>query len=711
MLPTPTGPKRTQARYTQVLTRKACPEFVFLIPSFSLGTDFLHVLHKQWWLPGPGAKSAGGGGQVSPWGCSSSVGDQLQPPGDEPSGSGKGLLLNPTAGAGLWRRERALVASPALTHQGPGPELRPLAQRPYWVSCTDHWFIPDLAGSLLSRPGPPRLQRRCGGQESRKVLRSPEKMQADLRMAGTGLVAGEVVVDALPYFDQGYEAPGVREAAAALVEEETRRYRPTKNYLSYLTAPDYSAFETDIMRNEFERLAARQPIELLSECGGSPDARFPPPGTMTPTGTQHSLAGQTYAVPLIQPDLRREEAIQQVADALQYLQKVSADIFSRPRPGPSAPLKPVSPAAGRISQRVELSRRQLQTIGERVSLAQAKIEKIKGSKKAIKVFSSAKYPAPERLQEYGSIFTGARDPGLQTRPRRRIQSKPRPLDERALQEKLKYFPVCVSTKPEPEDEAEEGLGGLPSNISSVSSLLLFNTTENLYKKYVFLDPLAGAVTKTHVMLGTETEEKLFDAPLSISKREQLEQQVPENYFYVPDLGQVPEIDVPSYLPDLPGVADDLMYSADLGPGIAPSAPGPIPELPAFHTEVAQPFKPVQGAPKEVVDPSSGRATLLESIRQAGGIGKAKLRSVKERKLEKKKQKEQEQVRATSQGGDLMSDLFNKLAMRRKGISGKGPGPGASEGPGGAFARMSDSIPPLPPPQQPPGEEDEDDWES
>ncbi|KAF4026395.1 hypothetical protein G4228_018473 [Cervus hanglu yarkandensis] len=90
------------------------------------------------------------------------------------------------------------------------------------------------------------------------------KAPVNLRMAGTGLVAGEVVVDALPYFDQGYEAPGVREAAAALVEEETRRYRPTKNYLSYLTAPDYSAFETDIMRNEFERLAARQPIELLS---------------------------------------------------------------------------------------------------------------------------------------------------------------------------------------------------------------------------------------------------------------------------------------------------------------------------------------------------------------------------------------------------------------------------------------------------------------
>ena len=51
------------------------------------------------------------------------------------------------------------------------------------------------------------------------------------------------------------------------------------------------------------------------------------------------------------------------------------------------------------------------------------------------------------------------------------------------------------------------------------------STFSRYKKYVFLDPLAGAVTKTHVMLGAETEEKLFDAPLSISRREQLERQV------------------------------------------------------------------------------------------------------------------------------------------------------------------------------------------
>ena len=54
---------------------------------------------------------------------------------------------------------------------------------------------------------------------------------------------------------------------------------------------------------------------------------------------------------------------------------------------------------------------------------------------------------------------------------------------------------------------------------------------------------------------------------------------------MPDLGEVPEIDVPSYLPDLPGIADDLSYSADLGPGFAPSGPThSIPELPSFTEE-------------------------------------------------------------------------------------------------------------------------------
>ncbi|GFO26098.1 pre-mRNA-splicing factor spf27 [Plakobranchus ocellatus] len=92
-------------------------------------------------------------------------------------------------------------------------------------------------------------------------------------------MAGEVVVDALPYFDQGYDDPGVKEAAIALVEEETRRYRPTKNYLDYLPNPNYHAFETEIIKNEMERVQARLPMDMMSM--KRYELPTPPAGKMT----------------------------------------------------------------------------------------------------------------------------------------------------------------------------------------------------------------------------------------------------------------------------------------------------------------------------------------------------------------------------------------------------------------------------------------------
>lgn len=77
-------------------------------------------------------------------------------------------------------------------------------------------------------------------------------------------MAGEVVVDALPYIDQGYDDPGVRDAVFSMVEEETRRYRPTKNYLEHLPSLNLHGFETEVIRTEFERLQARLPMEVLS---------------------------------------------------------------------------------------------------------------------------------------------------------------------------------------------------------------------------------------------------------------------------------------------------------------------------------------------------------------------------------------------------------------------------------------------------------------
>ena len=54
--------------------------------------------------------------------------------------------------------------------------------------------------------------------------------------------------------------------ALALVEEETRRYRPTKNYLENVLPGNLSmnAFETPLMKAEFDRVASRSPMDTLS---------------------------------------------------------------------------------------------------------------------------------------------------------------------------------------------------------------------------------------------------------------------------------------------------------------------------------------------------------------------------------------------------------------------------------------------------------------
>lgn len=77
-------------------------------------------------------------------------------------------------------------------------------------------------------------------------------------------MSSDVIVDALPYFDQGYDDVGVRETSLAMVEEECRRYRPTKNYLEHLPPINTTAFETELMANEFERIQNRLPMEALS---------------------------------------------------------------------------------------------------------------------------------------------------------------------------------------------------------------------------------------------------------------------------------------------------------------------------------------------------------------------------------------------------------------------------------------------------------------
>lgn len=57
---------------------------------------------------------------------------------------------------------------------------------------------------------------------------------------------------------------GIDFQALAMVEEECRRYRPTKNYLENAGPEPSSAFETPALQREMERVQQRLPMEPLS---------------------------------------------------------------------------------------------------------------------------------------------------------------------------------------------------------------------------------------------------------------------------------------------------------------------------------------------------------------------------------------------------------------------------------------------------------------
>ena len=453
-----------------------------------------------------------------------------------------------------------------------------------------------------------------------------------------------------------------------------------------------------------------------------------------------SASAQTYTVPVILPDLRREESIRQIVDALEYLDAVANDIFNR------------------ISFRVAENRDQLTSLNNRINVAQAKIDKLRSStSKATKVFAPPKYPAPPSISQYQSVFHGV-DPMLQKvrKSRATISSRVPEVTHETLKSKRKPPYVLKMEKKrkfregvvvDDLEQIGEGLGRIPRHIASVSSLLLFNTSENPYKKYVLLDPLSGATTKIRQV--EEQKDDLPAAPDSILKGEMLERGPQDSTIYQPIMADLPELEVPLSLPTLTHVAFDVTYSADLGPSIAPSlantsvpelpnlaepsaattatlpeptgssGPPPPPDAPAGSAPPPPPPPPPVGGPpppppppgpgsdsdddeeteSPPVEGGDARASLMDAIRKAGGASKAGLKNAKQRKKERKQKKEE-----AESPGDLLSDLSAALGRRRKAMSGKDKKDDAPSLGGGS---MMDKISAMIPPPPAPGEGDSD----
>ena len=112
---------------------------------------------------------------------------------------------------------------------------------------------------------------------------------------------------------------------------------------------------------------------------------------------------------------------------------------------------------------------------------------------------------------------------------------------------------------------EKGLGTLPSNIPSIGSILLFNSSINPYKNYVAEDNLVS--TGRAKIVEESDKAKIASAPSSLLSGEALPDINALDLTFKPQLGELASLALPTNLP-LDFVAD-IQFSAML-PSIAPS---------------------------------------------------------------------------------------------------------------------------------------------
>ncbi|CAH0719581.1 unnamed protein product, partial [Brenthis ino] len=440
-----------------------------------------------------------------------------------------------------------------------------------------------------------------------------------------------------------------------------------------------------------------------------------------------------YKINLIPNDLSVEETILQIADTLDNLNGIVDDVFTR------------------ITSRIKLNVDKTTKLQERIDVSRLKIEKLAGMQKAIKVFSSAKYPAAIVHEHYQSIFDTNE---YQYEPKKVILSgkSQRQSNDKAIQEKLHFFHVKVVDPKIAKSKQDFDLKEVIDKVSSVGDLLIYNTDES---PYITIPTKAPAyIPKVNTI---DEKNQLEDAPPSIMNKNVLKREIDE-YMYAPGMGMVPELDMPLDLPHLPGIAGDVQYSICDDGSIAPSAvtspvipintipaselpelpdikelpdlkelpevkvdvvpdipdappaapvPPPPPVMPSTPPPPPPPPPPMDfGTPKPIkqeerkseVPAASGsgdaHASLMAAIRQAGGVGRAKLRPA----VESTPAKGAKQI-----GGDLMADLHAKLSMRRRGIS------GAERG-GGSVLHTLANIIPEPGESSPPRSSSDEDWE-
>ncbi|XP_063995178.1 WASH complex subunit 1 [Diachasmimorpha longicaudata] len=268
-------------------------------------------------------------------------------------------------------------------------------------------------------------------------------------------------------------------------------------------------------------------------------------------------------ISVIHSDSRHEDTILQITDCLDNLHQAASHIFQG------------------IDERIAEYSKRLSTIKVKTNQIESQLSYLQNtmSMKAVKMFSDPKYPAYSTYQEYHVIVDSQALP-KSLHARERLTSsdkkKSKPTDsgesrtnvnyyspEPNLKEKLQFYYVMGKSMQKRPGESLQKYN--IDKVSSVSALLMNESS------------LEGLEQPTSSKGGAE---QMQDAPDSIGQPWRSSDIESPSYLYAPMLGEVPQINVPAILPDLPGIVDDERFVLDLTSQspIAPSSAVTSPTL-------------------------------------------------------------------------------------------------------------------------------------
>lgn len=428
---------------------------------------------------------------------------------------------------------------------------------------------------------------------------------------------------------------------------------------------------------------------------------------------------------LISKDLRKEEVYVQIADCLDYLEKITGESFTK------------------VNGRLKSMNDDLVKLERRREIVEHKIEQIKSNNnKAIQVFSPFYYPAKRIKDEhkYESLIECSQSKKLDKTP---YEFSVRQQPDYAIQQPLELFHpddlndhlnfLDLETFLQTERESLTFLqrqklnkSNIPWNrIKSISSLIIFNSSEISYLKSDQDSSIYEFKTTSKQKKNEEGDEFGFGnmaPPKSMTKREKVQFDFEQNLFKL-DTQEAPEVldSLPNDLPDLGAVADDIFFNDDSSMNIPsikinqkstveqkeaenkqlpskmfrifsfdqsstssieeikpvaeakvatnhqidvantiPPMPPPLPVSASTSFESTEIEKPVE---KNVQPTDNSRANLLDAIRQAAGRPDKSRVTIKEKKLEERKNRKE------AVSTDLMSDLKKHLMSRRQAMTG------------------------------------------